>query len=178
MYNDNKSYVFIVFSRKLIKELRTEPSRTDRPLQACSGRSRDPGDKSLKWLQDELLLVFGVKTCKAHFVSKERSSGKDGRKEKREGEREVFWQPAQTTNRSRGAWTGRPPRWVRAAHASHFMNSISTGRNFQFERAIITAWGESVNCFCSIMHSDAIIFLSNYRGVSAACHPGADFQFN
>lgn len=71
-----------------------------------------------------------------------------------------------------------PPRWVRAAHASHFMNSISTGRNFQFERAIITAWGESVNCFCSIMHSDAIIFLSNYRGVSAACHPGADFQFN
>ena len=130
---------------------------------------------------------------------REKERGREGEKERGregegEGEREREKERERERRRGRGGCFGgtdtndqsitpspgprAPPRCVRAAHASHFMNSISTGRNFQFERAIITAWGDSVNCFCSIMHSDAIIFLSNYRGVSAACHPGADFQFN
>lgn len=121
--------------------------------------------------------------CDAQILSispKGESVGEGGRGGERERGRGGCFGGTDTNDQSITPSPGprAPPRCVRAAHASHFMNSISTGRNFQFERAIITSWGDSVNCFCSIMHSDAIIFLSNYRGVSAACHPGADFQFN
>lgn len=60
-------------------------------------------------------------------------------------------------------------------HESYFMNSISTRRNFQFERRIIM--GEC-KLFLLYYASDAIIFLSNYGGVRSGCHAGADFQFN
>lgn len=60
-------------------------------------------------------------------------------------------------------------------HESYFMNSISTRRNFQFERRIIM--GEC-KLFLLYYASDAIIFLSNYGGVRSSCHAGADFQFN
>lgn len=151
-------------------------------MTSCTGRPRRPaqadhvtGVRTPRKGQRKKRYWCWV-TCKAPFVSKEESPGRDGRQFERKRDGGVL-APTQTTNRS----PPPPPTGVRAAHASHFMNSISTGRNFQFERAIITAWGGGaggVNCFCSIMHSDAIIFLSNYRGVSAACHPGADFQFN
>lgn len=126
--------------------------------------------------------MFGVDGKETHpdcvSVSKLRE---DEGEDEGEGGRETLLSvaPTPTTNGSGRAWA-RPDRTGPGppAHASHFMNSISTGRNSQFDRAIITARGGSANCFCSIMHSDAIIFLSNYRGVSAACHPGADFQFN
>jgi hypothetical protein len=60
-------------------------------------------------------------------------------------------------------------------HESYFMNSITTRRNFQFERWIIM--GEC-KLFLLYYASDAIIFLSNYGGVRSSCHAGADFQFN